>query len=377
MGVTRSPGEGGMRVLVVVPDVVQYGGISRFLERLLDIHVRQGIVTMLLVPTDRCSPVLVSLAERYGVELVRSPNRTRFDTAPFLTPFFDFLFSWRTVPVWRPDLLVVLTGDPGRMSVALYFPIPVLYILLSVPEQRFRFLPRWYLRIGSMLNNRVMTDSNASAGSVSIIMGIPRNRIEVVYNSCVIAACRNESALPIILTAGHMVAYKNPELWLKVARMVLQDCPDSRFVWLGDGELLETIRNKIKGMSLEDRILLPGYESDPSTWYAQAHIYFQPSLRESHGIAVLEAMAHGLPCVVANTGGLPESVVDGETGYVCHPTDPAGFAERVTELLGDPDLRERMGTDGRKRVARCFSEEIQEQKIMAIYERLVKKKVEL
>lgn len=377
MGVTRSPGEGGMRVLVVVPDVVQYGGISRFLERLLDIHVRQGIVTMLLVPTDRCSPVLVSLAERYGVELVRSPNRTRFDTAPFLTPFFDFLFSWRTVPVWRPDLLVVLTGDPGRMSVALYFPIPVLYILLSVPEQRFRFLPRWYLRIGSMLNNRVMTDSNASAGSVSIIMGIPRNRIEVVYNSCVIAACRNESALPIILTAGHMVAYKNPELWLKVARMVLQDCPDSRFVWLGDGELLETIRNKVKGMSLEDRILLPGYESDPSTWYAQAHIYFQPSLRESHGIAVLEAMAHGLPCVVANTGGLPESVVDGETGYVCHPTDPAGFAERVTELLGDPDLRERMGTDGRKRVARCFSEEIQEQKIMAIYERLVKKKVEL
>lgn len=362
-----------MRVLVIVPDVAQYGGTSRFLERLLDIHATQGIVTMLLVPTDRCYSVLISLAERYGIELVRSPNRTGSDTAPFLTPFFDFLFSWRIILTRRPDLIVVSTGDPGRLSIAFYFPIPVLYILHSIPEHRFRRLPRWYLRIGSMLNNRVMTVSDAAAGLVSKTMGIPRNRIEVVYNSCGIVARRKESDTPIILTAGHLVAYKNPELWLNVARTVLQDRPGSRFVWLGDGELLETIREQVKGMSLEERILLPGYVADPSTWYAQAHIYFQPSLRESHGIAVLEAMAHGLPCVVADTGGLPESVVDGETGYVCQSADSAGFAGRITELLGDAALRESMGAASQQRVKRCFSEEIQEQKIMALYECLSNK----
>lgn len=361
-----------MRVLLVVPDVVQYGGISRFLERLLDIHTRQGIVTMLLVPSNRCSSVLVTLADRYGVELVRSSSRTGTDTTPLMTPIYDFMFSWHTVQVWCPDLAVVVTGDPGRMSIALYFPVPVLYILLSVPEQRFRFLPRWYLRIGSMLNNRVMTDSFASAGAVSNIMGIPRNRIEVVYNSCSIADFRKESASPIIVTAGHMVAYKNPETWLKVACLVLQEYPDSRFVWLGDGELLETIRSKVKEMAMGDRILLPGYESEPSTWYAQAHIYFQPSLRESHGIAVLEAMTHGLPCVVANTGGLPESVVDRETGFVCPSHDVVGFAARIMELLVDPALREKMGTAGRQRVKLCFSENIQENKIMALYGLLTK-----
>lgn len=369
--------EGCMKVLVVIPDAVQYGGICCFFERLLDIHARQQISTLLLVPTDKCSLVLVSLAERYGVEITQFPNRNRPDTAPFLTPFFDLLFSWRTVLDFGPNLIVVLTGNPGRMSIALYFPVPVFYILLSVPEQRFGLLPRWYLRIGSIYNNLVMADSNASAESMSLIMGIPHNRIEVVYNSCDIAASRKESIVPIILTVGHMVSYKNPELWLKVACLVSRDSPNSRFIWLGDGELLEAFRCKVKEMYLEDRIFLPGYDSDPSIWYADAHVYFQPSLRESHGIAVLEAMAHGLPCVVANTGGLAESVVDGETGYVCHPTDPAGFAERVNELLGDPDLRERMGTAGRMRVSRCFSEEIQEQKIMAIYERLMKKKVEL
>lgn len=361
-----------MKVLVIVPDVVQYGGISRFLERLLDVHARQGIVTMLLVPTDRCRPVLVSLAERYGVELIRSPNLAGSDTTPFLTPFFDFLFSWRTVLTWRPDLIVVSTGDPGRLSIALYFPIPVLYILHTIPEHQFRLLPRWYLRVGSMLNNSAMTVSNAAAELVSKTMGIPRNRIEVVYNSCSITARRIESATPIILTAGHLVAYKNPELWLEVARRVLLERPDSLFVWLGDGELLDSICEQIKGMSLEKKILLPGYVPEPSSWYAQAHIYFQPSLRENHSIAVLEAMSHWLPCVVADTGGLPESVVDDETGYVCPPTDPAGFAGRIMELLDDPALRERMGIAGQQRIERCFSEEMQEQKIMALYARLTK-----
>lgn len=170
-----------------------------------------------------------------------------------------------------------------------------------------------------------------------------------------------------------MVAYKNPELWFEVACAVLKKQPEATFVWLGDGELLETIREKVKGKSLEERILLPGYEANPSAWYAKTHIYFQPSLRESHGIAVIEAMSHGLPCVVANTGGLPESVVDGETGYVCPPADPDPYAGRITELLADASLRECMGTAGQQRVARCFTEKIQEQKIMALYKRLVNK----
>lgn len=362
-----------MRVLVVVPDVVQYGGTSRFLERLLEIHARQGIETTLLVPTGQTCLELVALTERYVVELSKCPSHVKKGTAPFLTPFFDFLFLWRTVLNWRPDLIVVSTGDPGRLSIGLYFPVPVLYVLHSFPEQRFRPLPRWYLRIGSLLNNLVMTVSHAAAKSVSGTMGIARSRIEVVYNSCRIENSKPASDTPIILTAGHLVSYKNPDLWLDVAVMVLQEWPGSMFVWLGDGELLGSIREKVKGMSLEERILLPGYIPDPSVWYEKAQVYLQPSLRESHGIAVLEAMANGLPCVVADTGGLPESVVDKETGYVCSTNDSAGFAARIKGLLGDAALRERMGSAGRQRVQRCFSEELQEQKIMALYHRLTGK----
>lgn len=83
-------------------------------------------------------------------------------------------------------------------------------------------------------------------------------------------------------------------------------------------------------------------------------------------------MSHGLPCVVADTGGLPESVVNFETGYVCPPTQPDNFTERILELLNDAVLRERMGSSGYKRVKKCFSEDIQENKILVLYNRLAK-----
>jgi glycosyltransferase involved in cell wall biosynthesis len=215
-----------------------------------------------------------------------------------------------------------------------------------------------------------MTVSSSAAESISKTMGIPRNNIEVVYNSAGIAVHSNKLNTPVILTAGHIVAYKNPELWLEVARTVVKDRPGSTFVWLGDGELLETIRDKVRQMSLEDRIVLPGYIPYPSTWYDQASIYFQPSLRENHSIAVLEAMGHGLPCVVSDIGGLPESVLDGENGYVVPSDDVASFVTSIIKILDDQQLREKMGASGRQRIKELFMEEMQEQRILRLYQRL-------
>lgn len=360
-----------VKVLVVIPDVAPYGGTRRFLERLLHINSGHNILTILLVPKDQCNDSLVSLADRYDVQLIVSKTELRPGTVPFITPFIDFLFCAPTVFSVRPDLIVVSTAEPGRVSIPLYFPVPLLYIVHSIPEKQFRFLPRCYLRFGSYLNNLFMTVSVAAANSIAETMGVARDRIEVVYNSCRLAERGTESAVPTILTAGHVVAYKNPDLWLAVAMQVIQKCPSARFVWLGDGELLHSLRQKVKESGMAEKILLPGYVQDVSQWCSKACIYFQPSLRESHGIAVLEAMAHGLPCVVADTGGLPESVVDQETGFVSLADDISGFADRILDLLKDDKLRQRMGSAGYYLAGRRFTEESQENKILKLYGRLV------
>jgi glycosyltransferase involved in cell wall biosynthesis len=361
-----------MRVLVILPEKPTYGGACRFLERLLTIHDARGIETALLVPEHCCDAALVSLAARHQVRLLSARSRSREDTPPLLTPWFDLLFSWRSVSSWRPDLLVVSTADPGRMSAALYFPLPVLYILHSTPEHVFRPLPRLYLRTGARLNNRIATVSKAAARSIASTMGFPADAVAVLYNSTAAVQTGPRAGLPVVVTAGHLVQYKDPFGWLEAAQAVLRQKPETTFVWLGDGELLAPLRERVDSLGLRERILLPGFVPDPSSWLDQAQVYFQPSLRESHGIAVLEAMARRLPCVVADTGGLPESVLHGETGFVSPPGDTGRFAARILDLLQDPALREKMGHAAALRVESHFSESEQERTLMTWYRQLVK-----
>ena len=89
--------------------------------------------------------------------------------------------------------------------------------------------------------------------------------------------------------------------------------------------------------------------------YARAAVIACPSRREGFGVACLEAMAHGRPVVATRVGGLLDLVVDGETGIVVPPRDPAALRSALERLLADPDLRRKLGSAGRDRARTHFS----------------------
>ena len=89
--------------------------------------------------------------------------------------------------------------------------------------------------------------------------------------------------------------------------------------------------------------------------YARAAVVACPSRREGFGVACLEAMAHGRPVVATRVGGLLDLVVDGETGIVVPPRDPAALRSALERLLADPDLRRKLGSAGRERARTHFS----------------------
>ena len=89
--------------------------------------------------------------------------------------------------------------------------------------------------------------------------------------------------------------------------------------------------------------------------YARAAVVACPSRREGFGVTCLEAMAHGRPVVATRVGGLQDLVVDGETGIVVPPRDPAALRAALERLLADPDMRRRLGTAGRERARTHFS----------------------
>jgi glycogen(starch) synthase len=101
--------------------------------------------------------------------------------------------------------------------------------------------------------------------------------------------------------------------------------------------------------------------------YARAAVVVCPSRREGFGVACLEAMAHGRPVVATSVGGLLDLVVDGETGIVVPPRDPAALRSALERLLADPDLRRRLGTAGRDRARTLFSWETVTDATLAAY----------
>lgn len=101
-----------------------------------------------------------------------------------------------------------------------------------------------------------------------------------------------------------------------------------------------------------------------------ADLFLLPSETESFGLSALEAMACEVPVIATRTGGIPEVVADGETGYLCAVGDVEGMAAAAQTLLKDEDLRRSMGAASRRRATESFSQEAVVERYHVIYERV-------
>ncbi len=152
------------------------------------------------------------------------------------------------------------------------------------------------------------------------------------------AAVGEEADPPEVLYAGRLSPEKGVLELVEATRGLL-------LVTAGDGPL----RSRVPGA----RGFVP--HDELQSLYARAAVVACPSRREGFGVACLEAMAHGRPVVATGVGGLRDLVVDGETGIVVPPRDPAALRSALERLLGDRSLRRRLGAAGRERARERFS----------------------
>ncbi len=113
-----------------------------------------------------------------------------------------------------------------------------------------------------------------------------------------------------------------------------------------------------------------GHVADPATlasYYRAADVYVHPAQAEVLGLTILEAMACGTPVAASRVGGIPEAVVDGETGVLFAPGDAADLAGKLAALLGDSDLRARLGARGAELAQARFSVAAQAQAFLGYY----------
>jgi glycosyltransferase involved in cell wall biosynthesis len=124
---------------------------------------------------------------------------------------------------------------------------------------------------------------------------------------------------------------------------------------IGDGPDLGRWQQWVKARGWDHRVLFSGQVLDVPRRLETSDVFVLASLWEGFPRSILEAMRAGLPVVVSDVGGVRESVIDGETGYVVPPRDPQALAGRLAELLADAGLRRSLGAAGRARYEAEFT----------------------
>jgi alpha-maltose-1-phosphate synthase len=148
-----------------------------------------------------------------------------------------------------------------------------------------------------------------------------------------------------VLFIGRTFMAKGGPVLLSAMNRVRQQVPHAHLLVVG-----------VNGPSDKD-VTYAGWvpTAEIATYYKRATIFALPTLREAFGLVFLEAMAYGLPCVGTHVEAVPEIIADGETGFIVPPGDDEALAERLVQLLKDPELRRRMGNAGRARQERLFT----------------------
>jgi glycosyltransferase involved in cell wall biosynthesis len=156
-----------------------------------------------------------------------------------------------------------------------------------------------------------------------------------------------------VVSVGRLTQQKDIETLLHAWRLVHGP---HHLALVGDGPSRPSLEQMIERHGLTGRVDLLGARDDVPQILRRSDLFVLSSRWEGLPLAVIEAMMSGLPVIATAVGGIPEQVVEGETGLLVPPGDPDTLARAVSRLLNDAGLRERTGAAGRRRALERFTE---------------------
>lgn len=162
---------------------------------------------------------------------------------------------------------------------------------------------------------------------------------------------------PVVLFAGRLRTRKAVAVLLEAFPRLRAEHPEAVLVLLGDGEQRPALEARARRLGIAEAVRFAGAQPRDAMgdWLAAADLFCLPSIYEGFPLAILEAMAAGLPVVATAVAGVPEAVVDRVTGRVVPAEDAAALARALSELAADPEGARRMGEAGRRRVETAYA----------------------
>ncbi len=155
---------------------------------------------------------------------------------------------------------------------------------------------------------------------------------------------------------GRVVEQKGLGVLFEAMQSLLGEHPNLSLTVVGDGPHRQDLAARAESMGLGDRVEFVGAKSQSEVVdiLAKADLFVLPSYAEGVPVVVMEALGSGVPVVASFVGGMAELVEDDHTGFLVRPGDPVQLADRIGRLVADPELRARLGANGRAKVADDF-----------------------
>jgi glycosyltransferase involved in cell wall biosynthesis len=332
------------------------GGAEVYVEEMAKRWVKNGDSVMLFCGNDGKSP---RHEVRDGIDVTR---RGGF----YLVYFWAFAYY---MVRFRGRFDVIIDCHNGiPFFTPLYVREPVYCLLHHVHQNVFyRYLPKPLAAIACFLEKDLMplvyrdvsfiTVSESSRNEMSEL-GIGKKGISIVHPGVDLSyfVPGEKSENPTVLYLGRLKAYKSVDILIRAFRRVLRTNPDATLTIAGDGDekvRLKKLAYENLGME-ESSVRFLGFvpESKKRELLQSSWMLVQPSSMEGWGIVAIEASACHTPVVASDVPGLRDSVKNPHSGFLVRYGDEKAFAERITQLILDEDLRREMGFGGREWSAR-------------------------
>jgi len=341
-----------------------YGGPERQMLALAR-HLPDGVESLYLSFAERglAKPFIDEVRRQgcYGELLVHNTPHLRACVAEVAGKLRELRADVLCCSIYKPDVVGWLAARRAGIPVV---SVSHGWTAADWKVRAYEAIDRWVLR----RMDAVICVSRGQADKVRLAR-VPEEKIVVIPNAVgeevfvdPDPAVRAEMAgwFPspprwLIGTAGRFSPEKGFGVLLDAATIVARQRKDAGFVLFGEGPLRAPLEQVVAARGLGAQVVMAGFRHDLERFLPNLDLAVMSSLTEGLPVFLLEASAAGLAAVAASVGGIPEVIVDGETGYLVPPGEAGPLAVRILELLDDPGRRRVMGGAARARVRRDFT----------------------
>lgn len=325
------------------------------------------------LPVLACRPGtrVAAVAQEQGLQVLP----VRFRNSVHL-PSIAILRRWMVT--YRPRLAVCHSGhDSNNLAIAARLVRHRPFLLRSRTYQPGKASAWSYNQLvdATMLPSQYLRDALLQTPAIYadrlhvVYPGIDFERIDSDAHAALPAPVQqwlDEHPGPLMVQAAMLRGEKGHQTILQAMALLVARWPQLRYVIAGEGPELARLQSEITRLGLTQHVLLAGMVQPVAALLARADLVLMPSSYEPLGMSQIEALGLGIPVLASRTGGIPETITDGQTGYLLPPGDVPAWAKAIAEALQQPEQMQRLAQAGCQDVRHRFSPHTNTARLLAL-----------